>query len=145
MVNCHKHKLFFYTINHLKGLNDDDDEEDGENNVDLDDRLSVPTALPAFSKRIQTSLIIGDFWTNDSIRYQFITELAVFFQTNNILLANSTHYKAVGITILKKYENFANAMNNLCDKENQARLSSFSNSRRPKLVQPWVCGFFKLK
>lgn len=122
-------------------MNDDDDEEDGENSIDLDDRLSVPTALPVFSKKIQASLNSGDFWTIDSIRFQFITELAVFFKTNNILLANSTHYKDVGITIFKKYEKFANALNKLCDKENHARLNN-NNSRRSKLVQPWVMFFF---
>jgi hypothetical protein len=121
----------------FKGLNEDDDEDGHETTESSDDRLELPTALPTFSKKIESNLVIGDFWTNDSTRYQFISELAVFFKTNNILLSNSMHYKAVGVTVLAKYENFARAMNKLCDKENKGRLNK-ENSKRIKLIQPWV-------
>ncbi len=118
-------------------MNEEDDEEDHETIDSSDDRLKVPTALPTFSKKIENNLASGDFWLNDSIRYQFISELAVFFKTNNIQLSNSIHYKAVGVTILAKYENFAHAMKKLCDIENKARLNKES-SKRIKLIQPWV-------
>ena len=57
-------------------------------------------------KKIQACLHSGDFWTNDSSRSKFISELAVFCSTSNMILSNSTHYKAIGITTLAKYENF---------------------------------------
>ena len=63
----------------FKSLNEDDDEDGHETNERSDDRLEVLTALPTFSKKIEGNLVIGYFWTNDLTRYQFISELAVFF------------------------------------------------------------------
>ena len=60
-------------------MNENDD-DDGHETIDgSDESLKVPTALLTFSKKISTNLATGDFWTNDSIRYQFISEVAVIF------------------------------------------------------------------
>ena len=92
---------------------DDDETEDG-----CDDRLKVPTELPNFSKRIEGSLNSGILWMDDSLRGQLMSEVALFYSTNNIILNKSPHYKAVCITILAKYENFKRHMNKICDSEN---------------------------
>jgi hypothetical protein len=132
--------MFFFGILGLNQASDDENEDDDEDDVDTngDDRLKFPTSLPTFSKKIDSCLKRGDFWTNESDRSQFISELAIFFKTNNILVCKSYHYKAIGITILSKYVNFKDSMNKLCDDENKARYKII-NKRKPKLIQPWVC------
>ncbi len=85
-----------FNIKNFKGLNEDDNEDGHDETTESsDDRLKVPTALPTFSKKIESNLVIGDFWKNDVNRYQFISELAVFFKNEQHLLSNSMHYKAV--------------------------------------------------
>jgi hypothetical protein len=61
--------------------------------------------------------------------------MAVFYHTNNILLTNSKHYKAVCMTVLAKYENFKYSMSKLCDNENKNRLN---RDKKMKTIQPWV-------
>ena len=84
----------------------------------FDDRLKVPTQLPNFSKTMEISLSSGIFWMDDSLRGQFMSEVALFYSTNNILLNKRSQSKAVCITILAKYENFKRHMNKICDSEN---------------------------
>ena len=115
---------------------DEDDDEDNEHGIkDDDNRLKIPTSLPTFSKKIQQCLIDGDFWITDTSRIQFTSEMAVFYHTNNILLTNSKHYKAVCMTVLAKYENFKYSMSKLCDNENKNRLN---RDKKMKTIQPWV-------
>jgi len=92
-----------------------------------------PTKLPTFSRNVESYLQYGDFWNNDSERGQFISELAIFFYTNNIALCKSCHYKVVVLTLFSNYVKFKDAIVKLCDIENIERTK---NNQR--MIQPWV-------
>jgi hypothetical protein len=44
-----------FNFKNFKGLNEDDDEDGHETTESSDDRLEVPTALPTFSKKIESN------------------------------------------------------------------------------------------
>lgn len=108
-----------------------DDEIDEQVTIG-DSSVKFPTKLPTFSRKVESCLQHGDFWNNDSERSQFISELAIFFSTNNIVLRKSCHYKAVVFTLFSNYVKFKDDIVQLCDIENVER-----SKKNKRMIQPW--------